>query len=169
MNGYKHQFNKTIGGIKQILLTPVCNIREALPDPQSKNYSRITLHNPEKIAAYTFAEGAASYREETEVKNGIPSVLHILEFHTDKIDARSDRLIRELADASHCGLAAVVTTQNQARLLVGYSEEHRDEKPLRLEKCKASSGRIHTDPGHEAIRLTARDTAKARILTGEID
>lgn len=168
-NGYTHRFGKNTGGIKQILLTPADNIASATVDPKTGRYRSLTLREPAKLAEYSFAEGAAQYREETGVRNGIPSVVHTLEFHTDRIDRESDSLLRYLNHASYTGLAAVVTTNNHTRLVVGYSEEHRAERPLRLSNVATASGKAHTDAGHEAVSLTCRDTAKARILDGSID
>ena len=167
-NGYKHRFEKTVGGILNILFTPADNIRNADIDPLTGRFRRISLADPEQLAECTFAENAAEYHEETDRSNGIPSVNHTLELHTDKIDRESDRLLRELADTSVCGLAAVVTTRNQTRLVIGYSPQHGAERPLRLLKISAETGRKHTDTGHEAIRLFSRDTARAGILDGDI-
>ena len=166
--GYVHRFGKNTGGIRQVMLTPACNIKSSSIDPDTGHFLSIALHDPEKLAEYTFAENAVRYREEFDYPNGIPSVTHILEFKTDKIDEESDRLIRQLAALSCCGLAAVITTNNQTRLLVGYSEEHLAERPLKLSKIAADSGYKHTDPGHEAISLISRDTAKAGIFCGNI-
>lgn len=168
-NGYCHRFGKNIGGIKNMILTPVCNIKSASTDPVSGHFFSIVLHDPAKLLECSFAENAIRYREETDNRNGIPSVTHTLEFHTDKIDRESDRFIRMLAHASHSGLAAVITTNNNIRLIVGYSEEHLAERPLRLQQISADSGSKHTDNGHEAFSLISRDTAKARILDGEIN
>jgi len=167
-NGYTHRFGKTVGGIKKIALTPVCNIKSTTSDPSSGCYSSILLHDQANLAECSFAENAAAYREETDIRNGIPFVVHSLEFHTDKIDQESDRLIRQIASASYCGLAAIITTNENIRLIVGYSDEHLAERPLRLEKIFSDSGKKHTDGGYEAISLISRDTAKARILTGTI-
>lgn len=167
-NGYIHRFGKSTGGILNILLTPVCNIQSTAVDPQTGRYLSIILHDPQQLAQCSFAENAAVYREETDSPNGIPSVSHTLEFHTDRIDRESDRLIRELAEHSPCGLAAVITTQNHIRLVIGYSEKHGAERPLKLRKIAASTGQTHTDTGHEAISLFSRDTAKASLLDGSI-
>jgi len=167
-NGYCHRFGKNIGGIKQILLTPVCNIKSASTDPVSGHFHSLLLHEPAKLAECSFAENAIRYREETDNRNGVPSIVHSLEFHTDKIDGESDRFIRMLVEASQSGLAAVITTQNNIRLVVGYSEEHGTERPLRLQQVIADTGNKPADNGHEAISLISRDTAKARILDGKI-
>jgi hypothetical protein len=167
-NGYTHRFGKTTGGIDSILLTPVCNIRHAAFDRLTGRCLRVDLHDPEKLFEHSFAENAAAYREETGRRNGVASVVHTLKFHTDRIDPESDALIRRLAEASHCGLAAVITTRNRIRLLVGYSESHGGERPLRLENISADSGKKHTDEGHEAISLISRDAAKACLIDGKI-
>ena len=167
-NGHTHRHEKNTGGIRRILITTADNIKTGCCDPDTGAYRSLSLHNPESIAEYPFAENAAAYREETDVRDGIPSVVHSLEFDTDKIDQASDRLIRQLTTHSYTGLVAVITTNNHVRLVVGYSEEHLAERPLRLEKITARAGKKHTETGHETVCLTSRDTAKARILDGNI-
>ncbi len=152
--GYTHRHQKTVGGICRIEFTPADNVLAADG----------TLREPSLVWPCIFAEGAARYREETTIAGGIPTVAHTIEFHTDKIDRDSDNLIRSLAALSLRGLAAVVTTQNHARLLVGWSEAHGPERPLRLEQAVADTGKNHTDAAHEAVRLICRDTVRATVL-----
>ena len=154
MKGYAHRHEKTIDGIGRIQFTAADNIA-GLP---------LTLHDPSLLWPVTFAEGAGRYIEDVNYQDGIPIVSHTLEFHTDKIDRESDSLLRQLAACSLRGLAAVVTTNNNVRLLVGYSEAHGSERPLRLEKVEADTGKIHTDAGTEVICLCCRDTARATVL-----
>ena len=157
-NGYIHRHEKTTGGIRLIELTPADNV--AADD--------FSLHDPSLLWPVTFAEGAGRYIEDVNYQDGIPIVSHTLEFHTDKIDRESDRMLRSLAACSLRGLVALVTTNNNVRLLVGYSEAHGSERPLRLEKVEADTGKIHTDAGTEVIRLCCRDTAKAALLDGGV-
>ncbi len=154
MKGYTHHHQKTVGGICRIEFTPADNLLAADG----------TLREPSLVWPCTFAEGAAHYREQTTIAGGIPTVVHTLEFHTDKIDRASESLIRSLTACSFRGLAAVVTTRNHVRLLVGWSEAHGPERPLRLEQAVADTGKIHTDDAHEAVRLCSRDTAQATVL-----
>ncbi|MDR0954536.1 MAG: hypothetical protein LBM20_04045 [Rikenellaceae bacterium] len=167
-NGYTHHFGKTTGGIKTIALTPVENINSVAIDHQTGAYLSVTLKELTQWVECSLAEEAAEYREEHTLRNGIAVVVHTLEFQTDKMDRESDSLLRQLAEASPGGLAAVVTTNDNVSLLVGYSPEHGAERPLRLEKVAGRSGKKYADPSREAISLVSRDTAKARILNGSI-
>ena len=167
-NGYIHRCGKVLGGIKNILLTEKSNIRSLKHDPRTGNYTDISFVDPGRVACCTFAEGSVSYQEDLQARNGIVSVDHALEFITDKMDEESGNLLRGLVKASYSGLVAIVTTRNDVRLLIGYSEENRDERPLRITRSTASSGKKHTDPAGETIVLHSCDTAKARIFSGSI-
>jgi len=166
INGYIHQFGKTCGGVKNLLLTPACNLKSLSWHNRNDYYYAIHFHDSRKLVSCTFSEDAVAYNEQSLCRHGILSVTHTLEFHTDKIDRKSGEFIRELLDNSCCGLAAVITTNNNIRLVIGYSEEHGAERPLRLEKISADTGKAYSDTGHEVIRLCCRDTTKARIFEG---
>lgn len=159
-NGYTHRFGKSCGGVQHLLLSPACNIHHLEMIP-SNGTAVLKVHDPENIYSCVFAENGASYSEQIDNSGGIPSVYHRLEFHTDKIDRRSDTFIRMLTAASCCGWVAVITTCYPNRLIVGYSELHRAERPLRVETISADTGRGPANSGGEVIRLSSRDTVKA--------
>lgn len=151
---YVHSHQKSVGGVEWVGFTPADNVA-GLP---------LSLHDPRLVWQVRFAEGAARYREQTEAVGGVPTVVHTLEFYTDRIDRRSDGLLRRLSALSPRGLAAVVTTATGVRLLVGFSQEHGAERPLRLEQVSADTGRLPADRGGELVCLCSRDTAKAAVL-----
>jgi hypothetical protein len=162
--GYTHRCGKVLGGIGSVLLTEKSNLRKPSLDPVTDTYNAVGFSDPRKTALCTFAEGAGSYREELQAEVGIVCVDHILEFSTDRLDDESNALVRSLIDASPGGVVALVTTRNGVQLLVGYSEENRDERPLRLTRSAASSGRKPTDAAGETVVLRSKDCAKARIV-----
>jgi hypothetical protein len=144
---------KMLGGIRSILLTDKNNLRTPVFDPRSGTYSAVAFADPRRVASCSFAEGDVSYREEMQAAGGIVRVDHVLEFSTEGLDPGSDALLRKLV-ASCGGLVAIVTTRGDGRLLVGYSEESRGERPLRLARAAAP----------ETVVLRSRDGAKARSV-----
>lgn len=168
MNGYTHRCGKVLGGIKGIMLTEKCNIGEIRFDPATDSYTSISFVDQEKLSCCTLRESEARYSENIRSENGILSVTHVLEFSTDKMDNDSRNLLHEIAAASLCGIVAVVTTRNNDNFLVGYSEEHRDQRPMYLSASTAQSGNAHTDACGETLTLQSCDTAKARLFSGNI-
>ena len=168
MNGYRHRFEKNLGGIKHILLTERNNIHRFIFDPGTDSYSGVEFIEPERATPCSFAEGAVSYAEDMRVENGIVSVVHTVEFVTDRMDEASRKLLSELTIATADGVVVIVTSRNDVRFVVGYSQESRGERPLKLAGTLSSSGKKHTDPCGESVTLRSYDGTKARIFTGSI-
>jgi hypothetical protein len=147
---------KVLAGIESILLTEKSNLRPPALDPKSGNWQSVTFADPRRVVRCAFAGGGVSYREELQAPGGIASVDHLLEFSADRMDPCPHARLGELVEASHDGLVAILVTRNGSRLLVGYSEEHRDERPLRVVRAA------------ETVVLRSRDTAGALSVNYEL-
>ncbi|MDR2935862.1 MAG: hypothetical protein LBU80_00755 [Rikenellaceae bacterium] len=152
--------------MRSIRLTVRSDIVAIAYDESRDAYTSITLASGETPAIYTFGEEQATYRETINLDNGVRITTHTLAFSFDKMDADARKALCEIATASLCGLVAVVTTENNDTLLVGYSREMAGERPLRLAASDASTGAKQTDPGTVNLALESCDTAPARTFTG---
>jgi hypothetical protein len=139
---------KVLSAIESVLLTEKSNLRPPALDTKSGSWHSVTFADPRRVVRCSFAGGGADYREEWQAVGGIASVDHLLEFSTDKTPC-PNALLDGLFEASIDGLVAVLITRNGTRLLVGYSEENRDERPLRIVRAA------------ETVVLRSRDTARA--------
>ncbi len=163
-----HLCGKRSGGVKSIRLAERNDITAVAYDESCDAYTGITLASGKSPATYSFGEEQATYRETTNLDNGVRIVTHSLRFSLDKLDADAREALCEIATASLCGLVALVTTENNDTLLVGYSREMAGERPLRLAASDASTGTKQTDPGTVGLALESCDTAPARIFTGDL-
>jgi hypothetical protein len=128
-------------------------------------YSLLSLAAGEDFAIYRFKEDEALYVEEVAA-DGL--VTHTLSFTLERMDAASAAAVEQLCAASPEGLVAIVATNNDTAVVVGWSERFGGRYPLRLERGVGSSGRQPVDISTEHVVLRSIDTAKARAYTGVV-
>lgn len=169
LTGYRRACGKRSGGIRSIALVGADAVTGAGFDRNTGTYTDISLRGNAKFSLYHFKEDEARYNEALVATAGPMLVQHKLEFTLGKIDRESSGAAEELCRASADGIIAIVTTNNGVSLLVGYSEKFGTEYPLRMDKCSADSGRKITDAGIHQITLSSKDTANAKVYSGEIN
>ncbi len=134
-------------------------------NPQGE-VTAITLAEDEQFALYHCKEDEAMYSETVD-EAGV--VTHELSLTFERMDAGSSKAVAELLAASHeSGVAAIVRTNNDTAIFVGWSDRFAARYPLRMVAATGISGRKLSDVSSEALTLRSVDTDKALPYVGTI-
>lgn len=150
---------KFVGGVSDIEVTSISNITATegiIINEES------LFRDPSLIYKIDILEDKSSYKEQTNIENGIAYVRHTL-----NIVLRREVAINFLDDLSSKyidGVVAIVTTMANERLLVGISERFGLEEPLRLQKTDFNTGISSKEYPTFSLTLQCDDTEYAKNL-----
>ena len=145
------------------------NFKGATLDADSDAYSAITLAAQSAFSKYEFLEDEAEFKEDTKRENGSVVITKSLVFKLPTMNAASRKAVQEIIDASYCGLVAVVITPNGDAFVVGYGEDVKLERPLRISQSTGTTGKKFSDANGDEVTLTCDHTEKSRIYSGDTD
>ena len=149
---YSKACSKNVGGNSAVYLTEAANV------------SSVTVTSGEISAAITMATGTTFH----EVQADLDSVVHTQEgegsqsniAYTHRVEMRFAKpsvglntLRDSLADASACGIVAIVTDGNGTSWLVGYNETDGTNRALFLATDSLNSGAEPAEDDAQAITL----------------
>ena len=162
LKGYSRSGGRRSGGIRSVALARADAVRAVEYDAGDDSFSEIDLLPGEKFSLYNFKEDEASYSETLSCSGGVVSVTHELTFMLEKMDEVSRMAVEELCEASYDGLIAVVTTNSDVSLMVGYSRKFGAERPLKVSRSAAVTGRGPADVTGETLSLVSTDGSKSK-------
>lgn len=167
LSGYTRSNSKNVGGLYIIGLVEKEAFTAATLDATSEAYSAITLASSKFFKKYEFMEDEAEFKETSKFENNALTVTKEIDFKIPNMDAASRKAVQEIADASYGGMVAVVITPAKVAYVVGYGEDYKAERPLRLSQSDGTTGKKVSDPRGETVKLTCVHTEKSRIYSGE--
>lgn len=167
LTGFIKVCTKSNGGILTIGLIEKSAFVGATLDATSDNYSAITVAASKKFLKYEFQEDEAEFKEDSKFENNSAAVTKYVIFKIPNMNAESRKAVQEIIDASYCGMIAIVTTPSGETFLVGYGEDVKAERPLRLSQSSGTTGKKMTDARGEEVTLSCEHTEKSRLFTGE--
>lgn len=158
---------KTTAGIVKVLIAKKGTITAATMDTADPEaYKSLTMKAGEGFVKYEFMEDECEFQENYKTENGITSVEQKLIFKLPGMTPETRNAVEEIAVASACGLEAAVCRKGKVQI-VGYDEEFKSERPLRLNATTGTTGKKLTDAAGEEITLSRETTDKARYYVGE--
>lgn len=169
LTGYKKTCGKQSGGVRSLFLIEKDKVKSLTQEAAEKSYSAIVLVADAAFSKYEFKEDEAEFKETTKVENGSVMVTQELSFLLPKMGKESRIAVEELADISPCGLIGVVVDNMGNARVVGYNEEQKDSRPLRLSQSEGTTGKALSDATGETVTLTCDTTEKAYLFTGDTD
>lgn len=170
LNGYTKVCGKKPAGVYRIGLIDAKDITGATPGADGVfTYTALTLATGTFFKKYEFQEGLAEYQENGEGSGGAIAVTKNVIFKTADMDAASQEAVQEIIDASYCGMVAVVQKPNGEAFIVGYGEDFKADRPLRLSASAGTTGRALTDEKGDEVTLTCIHTEKSRMYAGDVD
>lgn len=169
ITGFKKVCGKNNGGVLTIGLIEAENFTGATVDSASNGYSALTLASQKYFKKYEFMEDEAEFKEDTKFENGSASVTKSIIFKIPGMNGESGKAVQEIIDASYCGLIAVVTTPAGKTFLVGYGEDVKKERPLKLTQSAGTTGKKLTDAHGEEITIACEHTEKSRVYSGDLE
>lgn len=169
LTGYTKVCKKASGGVLTIGLIEKENFQGATLDDESGAYTALTLAAKSAFSKYEFLEDEAEFKEDTKRENGSVVITKSLVFKLPTMNAASRKAVQEIIDASYCGLVAVVITPNGDAFVVGYGEDVKLERPLRISQSTGTTGKKLSDANGDEVTLTCDHTEKSRIYSGDTD
>lgn len=169
LTGYKKTCGKQSGGVRSLFLIEKDKIKSFTQEAAEKAYSAVTLVADAAFARYEFKEDETEFKETTKVENGSVMVTQELSFLLPKMSKESRTAVEELADISPCGLVGVVVDNMGNARVLGYNEEQKDARPLRLSQAEGTTGKALSDATGETVTLACDTTEKAYLFTGDTE
>jgi hypothetical protein len=133
---------------------------------EGNSFSALTLVDSAALATYHCKEDEACYTESV-APDGV--VTHELSLTMERMDQASARAVTELVEESlDSGLVAIVRTNNNTSILVGWSQWFQGRYPLRVASAVGQTGRTLSDVSAEVVVLRSTDLDKAWAYTGTV-
>ncbi len=117
---------------------------------------------------FEFDQDSANLLETATRENRSLKIDHIIEFFLGKLDQVMRDRMQEIADASNCGMIAIVKDANGLFWVVGYSEKQLKERPLELQTGAGDTGKAFTDPSGTTVTIQSTDNEYSRTFTGTV-
>lgn len=155
-------------GVAQIFLIETPDLDGFTINPSGTDWTAATPVTGKVFKKYEFKKGEAELVMNPTPANGIVSSENSIEWNMDKLSQASRDAVQEIADASVCGLIAIVVTNQKDQWVLGYDKEFGKEYYLELTSGTGTSGRALTDV--QGFVLTLGNTAPElpRTFTGTI-
>lgn len=169
LSGYKKECKKASSGVITIGLIEKDNFTSATLDEGNETYNAVTMVAESAFKKYEFLEDEAEFKEDVKRENGAVVVTKSIVFKLPTMNAASRKAVQEIIDASYCGLVGVVITPNNDAFIVGYGEDVKLERPLRISQSTGTTGKKFSDASGDEVTLTCDHTEKSRLYTGEVE
>lgn len=157
------------GGLIRIYLANAADITSFTLNASTGEYTAATMVSGKVFYKFDFRQDTGERRETAQIsEQGALSVDHFVEMYIEDLTQESRNRMQDIADASTCGMVAIVEDANARKWVVGYNENFGIERPLRLQTMEGASGKAFTDPNGETVTLTSRDAEKDRTFTGTV-
>ena len=130
-------------------------------------YTAVTMTSG-TFVKFEFEQDSANLLQTGTRENRSFKIDHVLEFFLGRIDQTQRDRLQEIADASNCGMIAIVKDANGLFWVLGYSENFLKERPLELETGASDTGKAFTDPNGTTVTIMNTDNEWARTFTGTI-
>lgn len=163
LTGFIRNTARKNGGIRKLGL--ICADEITMIAFGTSRISSLQLKDGSKFATYDFREDEAEYRETVSFAHGAYTVQHELKFLLDKMDMNSYRAFKDLIENSSKGFVAAIVSPNDDCHIIGYSNEFKAERPLRVTSIVGTSGKNLKDGSSEIITLQSTDVSKAYTVT----
>ncbi len=117
---------------------------------------------------FEFDQDSANFAQNATRENRSLLIEHILEFILGRIDTDQRNRLQEVADASNCGMFAIIKDANGLFWVLGFSEKFLKERPLELQTGASDTGKAFTDANQTVVTMRAADTEYSREFVGTI-
>lgn len=159
LSGYTRQCGRQSGGVALVGLIPVADV------------TKVTVTDG-MITAITMASGKYFKRYDSELDQSeykFSGSEASIQIRFNRNSAASSKAYNELVDAVGCGLLSLVKMNNGETLLLGYTEEFKDERPITSIESDASSGKAITDPNYHDVTLKTTQVVAPLYFSDSVD
>jgi hypothetical protein len=154
------------GGLSRIWLTDVDNVSSFTLS--GGEYTAATMVSSAVFYLFEFEQDTAAMRNNASRENYSTVVSHELEFYLTKLNTTQRNALQDIIDSSTCGMIAIAETANTEKWVLGYSENHTVNRPLKLQSIESTTGAAFTDANGSTVILAGSDTEMPRVFTGTV-
>lgn len=131
MTGYTQACGAHSAGINTVYLCKKSDITSMTLASSQDYYDTITMASSNVFTSYEFDTDSAELRITPVYENGAQKHTIELEMNLGKFTKEARTSFQELMDESDCGMVAIVVDSNDNKIVLGYSEAHAKNRPLR--------------------------------------
>lgn len=155
------------GGLITLYLANVDDIT-SFTSAATGEYTAVTMVSGKVFYKFEFKQDSGEFKESGKMNNGAFSVEHKVDVYIENLNQAIRNRLQDVADASSCGMVAIVKDANGIMWVIGYNEKFTKERPLKLETNEGSSGKAFTDPNGSTITIGSIDNEYSRTFTGSV-
>lgn len=152
---------KPAGGVAEVVLTPVSNIRQVRFDAPGGRCRFPVCTDAERCLHPPLVEGRSSFEEQAEGAPGAVMVTHTLTLALDPGIAAALAADATAAAIRTDGAVALIRTESGRLLLCGYSARFGGEQPLHAANTEYASGRSLRERPLVLLRFRCADSDPA--------
>lgn len=156
------------GGLVQLYLANVSDVTSFTLNPSTGEYTAVTMVSGKLFYKFDFKQDSGERKETGKMTNGAFSVEHMIDVFMEDLTQTTRQRMQDIADASTCGMVAIVKDANARMWVVGYNEKFTVERPLKLDTNAGASGKAFTDPNGNTTQLKSTDNEYDRTFTGTV-
>lgn len=155
-------------GIKTVYAADVNDITSFTKTTAADAYATITLKSTGVWRSYQFEENEGELTEVMSGQSGAFQWAQTLEFRVGGLSKTSQKMKKDFADASGCGMVLVVETMAGIKWVVGYSETGGFVFPAKLTEDNTTTGKALTDNSGSTLKIAAMSPEPMWTFTGTI-
>ncbi len=156
------------GGLIRLWLANVSDVSSFTLNSSTGEYTAVTMESGKVFYKFDFKQDSGERKEDGKMTNGAYSVDHSVEVYLEDLTQAIRQRMQDVADASSCGMIAIVEDANARKWVVGYNEKFLKERPLKLDSNAGASGKAFTDPNGTTVVLKSLDNELDRTFTGSV-
>jgi hypothetical protein len=116
-----------------------------------------------------FEENTCRWDENYEAEKGVGGYTNEIEFQIAGLSLAARDFIEKLVNSSPCGLIFIIEDNNGVKWVVGYTDRHGNEKPMKVVSASGRTGMVMTEPeSGTTIMLTNLQAEKCRVVTAAV-
>lgn len=157
------------GGLITLYLANVDDVSSFTLNATTGEYTAVTMASGKVFYKFAFKQDSGERKEDGAISDGGAfSVAHSVEVYIENLTQTIRNRMQDVADASACGMVAIVEDANNIKWVVGYSENFLKERPLKLSSNAGTSGKAFTDPNGSTVTIISTDNEYDRTFTGTV-
>lgn len=156
------------GGLITLYLANVDDVTSLTLNGATGEYTAVTMVATKVFYKFDFKQDSGQRKESGKMTNGAFSVEHMIEVYMEDLNQTTRNRMQDVADASTCGMIAIVKDANARMWVVGYNEKFTKERPLKLDTNEGDSGKAFTDANGNTMVLKSTDNEYDRTFTGSV-
>lgn len=156
------------GGLIQLYLANASDVVSFTLNQATGEYTAVTMVAGKLFYKFDFKQDTGERKETGKMTNGAFSVEHMIDIFMEDLNQTTRNRMQDVADASTCGMIAIVKDANARMWVVGYNEKFTTERPLKLDTNNSASGKAFTDPNGNTTQLKSTDNEYDRTFSGSV-